>query len=100
MESNLSRVSRHSDQEFAASPARMNRRKMRKGRAIDDARELIARYLGPVADRDFAVRYWDGTVDRPTLTCESASIPTIVLRHASTAQSMFAPPSEFRLGEA
>jgi cyclopropane-fatty-acyl-phospholipid synthase len=59
------------------------------------ARAALATLLGPVAERTYAVRYWDGTVDAP------GDRPrfTIVVKSPGALRRMFLPPSELKLGE-
>jgi cyclopropane-fatty-acyl-phospholipid synthase len=65
---------------------------------VDRARAVIEQLFGPVIERHFAVRFWDGTVDAPP--CVGAVPFTIVLRTPGALRRMFLPPSELRLGEA
>jgi len=61
-------------------------------------REVLTMVFGPLNDRTFAVRMWDGTTDRPA---KLDSVPfTIVLRHPTALRRMFLLPSELSLAEA
>jgi cyclopropane-fatty-acyl-phospholipid synthase len=66
--------------------------------ALSRARRVMDALVGPIGQRGFAVRYWDGTVDAP------ASIPvwpfTIVITSARALRRVCRLPSELRLGEA
>lgn len=66
-------------------------------RHIRVARRVLEYAFGPPAEWRFAVRFWDGTVDRPP-----GRVPefTMVLRDPSSLRRMLLPPSELRLGEA
>jgi cyclopropane-fatty-acyl-phospholipid synthase len=64
-----------------------------KARSLDILRQLSAGY-----DRDFAVRFWDGTTDPPM-----AGKPirfTLVLQHPGAVRAMFWPFSNLSFGEA
>src|SRR5260370_36428608 len=65
---------------------------------------LVQDILGPSAcasaNRDFAVRLWDGTVWRPEPAAGEPTRFTIVLQHPGALRKMFLPPNELTLGEA
>jgi cyclopropane-fatty-acyl-phospholipid synthase len=65
------------------------------GNALSAARTVLEDAFGAVASRRFAVRFWDGTVDKP------AEIPrfTIVLESPGALRRMLIPPSELALSE-
>ena len=62
-------------------------------------RELVADLFGPPEQRDFYVRYWDGSVDEIPRAQQPARF-TLVLNHAGTLRRMLLPPTERTLGEA
>ena len=59
-------------------------------------REILGELFGPLSARTFAVRLWDGSVDRPP------AVPrfTRSIRHPRAPRRMLLPPTERRLGEA
>jgi len=75
------------------------RAKPSEGRAgaLDRARRVLAELFGPAERRDFAVRFWDGTVDFPS---GSGPAFTLVLPTPWALRRMLLPPSELRLAEA
>lgn len=72
-------------------------------RAVTDpvlrtTRDALTLIFGPPDDRTFAVRLWDGSVERPS---RLDSVPfTLVLRHPAALRRMFLPPSEIAMAEA
>lgn len=78
------------------------------GVALEHAREAIGMLLGPLDSRICAVRYWDGSEERPdvrgTLSTQqnAAAKPpfTMVIRSAGGLRRMLSPPSELHFGEA
>jgi cyclopropane-fatty-acyl-phospholipid synthase len=64
---------------------------------LDRARRVFEHVFGPVAERTFAVRYWDAAVDVPPLPQPAF---TFVLHSPEALRRMFFPPSELALGEA
>ena len=73
---------------------------MRKpyARHVQRARNILRELLGPPAERSFAVRLWDGSVERP-LNGRTPDF-TIVLKRPGALRRMLLPPSEIALGEA
>ncbi|HEU6451395.1 MAG TPA: cyclopropane-fatty-acyl-phospholipid synthase family protein [Gemmatimonadaceae bacterium] len=75
---------------------------------LEQAREAIRLLFGPPASRSCAVRYWDGSEERPAaqgaLSTQqgAAARPsfTLVIRSAGGLRRMLTPPSELRFGEA
>lgn len=65
--------------------------------ATDAARAVLAELFGPPAEREFCVRYWDGTDEGPE---GAASRFTIRLNRPGALRRMLLPPSELALGEA
>jgi cyclopropane-fatty-acyl-phospholipid synthase len=61
-------------------------------------RAALAALFGPPEERDFAVRFWDGTVEPAGATAGAAF--TLVLRHPGALRRMLVPPSELRAAEA
>jgi len=62
------------------------------------ALELVQAMLADFSPRNFAIRFWDGS-----LWEEEAGQPrrfTLVLNHAGALRKMFMPPTELNLGEA
>ncbi|HEX5387836.1 MAG TPA: class I SAM-dependent methyltransferase [Gemmatimonadales bacterium] len=70
----------------------------RGGPAARAARAILTSLFGPPGERDFAVRLWDGTVDRPG----TAGKPrfTLVFNHPAALRRMLLPPSETRAARA
>jgi cyclopropane-fatty-acyl-phospholipid synthase len=67
-------------------------------RAVHRTLEGLALVLGPVSERSFTVRLWDGTVERPP--GEARSRFTLVLSQPGSLRAMLLPPSELQLAEA
>ncbi len=63
---------------------------------IDIARAILHEFFGPPEQRNWAVRFWDGTTDAPEHTPQF----TLLLRRPGALRRMFLPPSEVALGEA
>lgn len=59
------------------------------------SRAVLRMLLGEAAQRDIAVRYWDGEVEGPA----DAHL-TLVLKHPGSLRRMLLPPSELHLCEA
>jgi cyclopropane-fatty-acyl-phospholipid synthase len=63
---------------------------------VGAAKKLVADLFGPLDDRGFAVRYWDGTtessVGRPAFT--------LGINRPGALRRMLVPPSELRIAEA
>jgi cyclopropane-fatty-acyl-phospholipid synthase len=76
---------------------------MKRGRtslalpALDSTRRLLAALFGPPAERHFAVRYWEGTVDTPEGVEPRF---TLVLLRPGALRRMLLPPSELSLAHA
>jgi cyclopropane-fatty-acyl-phospholipid synthase len=58
---------------------------------------MLAALFGPSAERRFAVRYWDGTVDAPA---DFEPRFTLVLRRPGALRRMLLPPSELSVAHA
>lgn len=69
----------------------------RETRELEGSRVALGRLFGPVAERSFAVRFWDGTTDAPP---GRAPDFTLVLRHAGALRRAVLPPTDARMGEA
>jgi cyclopropane-fatty-acyl-phospholipid synthase len=67
--------------------------------ALARSRAVLGDLFGPVADRQFAVRFWTGDEDAPPGGGAPPAF-TLVLCHAGALRRMLLPPSELRLGEA
>lgn len=74
-------------------------------RDVDDAaaaltrtRLVLAGLFGPPEERRFAVRLWDGSVERAGSAEPSAF--TLILRHPGALRRMLLPPGELRAAEA
>jgi cyclopropane-fatty-acyl-phospholipid synthase len=66
-------------------------------RSLSAARAALTAAFGPVEDRGFAVRLWDGTIDSPA----DASPPfTLIVRRPGALRRALLPPSELALVEA
>jgi cyclopropane-fatty-acyl-phospholipid synthase len=64
-------------------------------RAVEEAQTVIEDLFGPLSSRTFSVRYWDGTVERPT----GSTTFTLVLRRPGALRRMLLPPSELSIVE-
>ena len=64
--------------------------------AVNAARAALAALFGAPAGRGFAVRYWDGTTERP----DGAAPFTLVVRRPGALRRALLPPSELALAEA
>lgn len=69
-----------------------------EGLAVARARGILAALFGPVSGRTFAVRFWDGTIEAPSLP--DGPRFTLVLRHPGALRRMLLPPTNRALGEA
>jgi cyclopropane-fatty-acyl-phospholipid synthase len=67
-------------------------------RAVAASWSFLHKLLGGYHPRDFAVRFWDGTVWPPD-PGQPARF-TLVLQHPGALRKMFWPPSDLTLGEA
>ncbi|MGQ0639588.1 MAG: class I SAM-dependent methyltransferase [Gemmatimonadaceae bacterium] len=67
-----------------------------RSRWKEHTRELLRTLFGEPDERDFAVRYWDGTTEKPAT---SAAL-TLVLQHPGALRRMLWPPTELRGAEA
>jgi len=65
--------------------------------ALDATRRVLEAIFGTVADRSFAVEFWDGTVDAPQRTRPRF---TLVLRRSGALRRMLLPPSELSVAHA
>jgi cyclopropane-fatty-acyl-phospholipid synthase len=65
--------------------------------ALATAREALGIAFGPVRERGFAVRLWDGSVDQPA---GDTTAFTLVVRRAGALRRALLPPSELALFEA
>lgn len=63
-------------------------------------RALLTLLFGPVAQRGFAVRLWDGSLDGADSFNGGQPPCTITLKRPGALRRMLLPPSELRLGEA
>jgi cyclopropane-fatty-acyl-phospholipid synthase len=66
-------------------------------RSLGAARAALAIAFGPIEERGFAVRLWDGSVDAPA---GSAAPFTLVVRRPGALRRALLPPSELALVEA
>ncbi len=66
--------------------------------ALETSLEFLQTMLRDCPQRDFSVRFWDGTTWSP----DSSQEPRFTLRlnHPASLRSMFLPPSDLTLGEA
>jgi len=65
---------------------------------IEISRSVLQEVFGPPAERGFAVRFWDGTLDAPEGDGRSAF--TLVLQWPGALRSMLFPPTDRSVGEA
>jgi len=65
-------------------------------RALARSRRILEDLFGPVSDRVFDTRFWDGTVD----ACPEGQAPrlVLVLRHPGALRSLLLPPTEAAMG--
>ena len=65
-------------------------------RTVHAAQQVVLDLFGPPSAREFAVRYWDGTTERP------AGHPpfTLDIRGPSSLRHMLLPPTELSIAEA
>ena len=69
------------------------------GDAVVHSRRALTALFGPPAQRQFDVRYWDGTVER----CNGSTVPssfTLVVKRPGALRRMLLPPSELSIVEA
>ncbi|WP_026370013.1 class I SAM-dependent methyltransferase [Kallotenue papyrolyticum] len=64
--------------------------------ALGVARSILEELFGPPGQRGFAVRYWDGSEERPA----QPAAWTLVLRRPGALRRMLWPPTDLTLGEA
>src|SRR5215471_12895269 len=65
-------------------------------RTVRAAQRVVVDLFGPPSAREFAVRYWDGTTERP-----AAHPPfTLDIRGPSSLRHMLLPPTELSIAEA
>lgn len=97
------------DREYLPTSGTTSSRALRsEGAALERARQAMAMLLGPVDSRSCAVRYWDGSEERPgatgTLSAQQNAMQgppfTLVIRSPGGLRRMLTPPSELRFGEA
>ena len=67
-------------------------------RATGLARSILKDLFGPPETRNFQVRLWDGTMERPATG--QRPLYTLALRHPASLKRMFLPPSELSVAEA
>lgn len=63
---------------------------------LHKTRAALEDLFGPIRERLFSVRFWDGTVDRP----DGPSEFTLELRHPGALRAALLPPTSRRMGEA
>jgi len=63
--------------------------------ALAATRLVLDELFGPLAERQFAVRFWEGTTDAPERTPRF----TLVLRHPGALRRMLRIPAELRMAE-
>ena len=63
--------------------------------ALTHSRHAIELLFGPPAQRQFAVRYWDGTREQPAIEAPF----TLVIRRPSALRDMLLPPTELSIIE-
>jgi cyclopropane-fatty-acyl-phospholipid synthase len=79
-----------------APPTRIPAPPLAEDAAARTSRQVLALLFGPAETRSFAVRLWNGAVERG-----AAEEPpfTLVLRHPGALRRMFIPPTELNLAE-
>lgn len=82
--------------ELLARESEVGARSAKADRRLRASRSLLAELFGPPESRGFAVRLWDGSVERPS----GAAPFTLTLWGPASLRRMFLPPSELRLAEA
>jgi cyclopropane-fatty-acyl-phospholipid synthase len=65
--------------------------------AVRAAQRVVADLFGPTSERDFAVRYWDGTSEQPAGRRPPFSLE---IRHPAALRRMLLPPTELSIVEA
>lgn len=75
------------------------------GAALEHARAAMELLLGPPMSRACAVRYWDGSEERPSALSTGSGTGqrpafTLVIRSSGGLRRMLLPPSELHFGEA
>jgi cyclopropane-fatty-acyl-phospholipid synthase len=82
--------------DLLAGESGLGARATKTDRRLRASRALLAELFGPPESRGFAVRLWDGSVQR-----SSGSAPfTLTLSGPASLRRMFLPPSELRMAEA
>ena len=66
--------------------------------AIAVARRVTEEVFGPPADRSFAIRYWDGSLE--VGPADGAPSFTMTIRHPGALRTMLVPPSQLAFAEA
>jgi len=66
--------------------------------AIRAAQRVVAELFGPTSAREFAVRYWDGTLEQPTGRRHPPF--SLEIRHPAALRRMLLPPTELSIAEA
>jgi cyclopropane-fatty-acyl-phospholipid synthase len=67
-------------------------------RAVRASQSFLHNLLGDAHPRDFAVRFWDGSMWRPD-PAQPVRF-TLILQHPGALRRMFLPPSDLTVGEA
>jgi cyclopropane-fatty-acyl-phospholipid synthase len=67
-------------------------------RFVDLTRDILRDVFGPVDQREFAVRLWNGDAEKPATVSEPPF--TLVLNDAGSLRRMMLPPSELSMVEA
>ncbi len=69
-----------------------------KSSSSERVRSVVSALFGPPAERSFAVRYWDGSLDTPG---QPGAAPfTLLIRRPGALRRMLLPPSELAIAEA
>lgn len=76
----------------------MEKRTVQSNTTVDASLEFLQAILNDCPQRDFRVRFWDGTLWEPEPEAEPRF--TLTLTHPGALRSMFLPPSDLTLGEA
>jgi cyclopropane-fatty-acyl-phospholipid synthase len=84
--------------DFADAPAAQRTQTVGQDLAVQKSLKVLESLTSSCHPRDFAVRFWDGTVWEP----ETGDHPrfTLVLQHPGALRKMFWPPNDLTLGEA
>lgn len=82
----------------SAQPVTDRKPQARHAKYVPVTRDILRELLGPPAERSFAVRLWDGSIERPSVGRKPDF--TLALKRPGALRRMLLPPSELAVGEA